>query len=232
MPSGHATRLLHTARGWYARRGKRVVDVAAASVALVALGPVLASVAAAVRWNLGRPVLFRQTRAGLHGEPFTIIKFRTMTDERDATGQLLPDAQRLPSFGKTLRATSLDELPELINVLRGDMSLVGPRPLPQHYLDRYSDRQAQRHDVRPGLTGFAQIRGRNHVDWANRLEFDVQYVEQLSLGLDLWILMRTVALVLGQTGVAPEGQSTMPEFQGEQLPGNPLPPHPRAAQSH
>ena len=166
-----------------------------------------------VRRSVGSPVLFRQLRAGMHGHPFTIVKFRTMTDECDKDGRPLPDDQRLSGVGRILRSTSLDELPELWNVLRGDMSLVGPRPLPVSYLPRYTEREARRHDVRPGITGLAQVSGRNALSWDERLELDVQYVETRTLGLDLRILWRTVAAVITRSGIAEEGQATMTELR-------------------
>lgn len=193
---------------------KRVLDVAVAAVALVLLAPVLAVVAVLVRVRLGSPVLFRQQRAGRNGAPFDLVKFRTMTDERGPDGDLLPDEARLPAFGALLRSTSLDEIPELVHVVRGEMSLVGPRPLPTAYLPRYSDRQARRHEVRPGITGWAQVNGRNTTSWAERLEMDVWYVEHRSLRLDLQILWRTLRVVLSREGIAEDGQATMTEFLG------------------
>ncbi len=195
---------------------KRAVDVVGAGLALVVLSPVLVVVAVMVRLRLGSPVLFRQERAGLGGAPFVLTKFRTMTDERGPDGALLPDSQRLPAFGSFLRSTSLDELPELVHVLRGEMSLVGPRPLPTTYLDRYSPRQARRHEVRPGITGWAQVNGRNTTDWPERLEMDVWYVEHRSLRLDLQILWRTVRVVVARDGVSEDGQATMTEFRGDE----------------
>jgi sugar transferase EpsL len=195
-------------------RLKRAFDVVVAGAALIVLSPVLVIVALLVRLRLGSPVLFRQERAGLHGRPFTLAKFRTMTDERGADGALLPDADRLPPFGAFLRSTSLDELPELVHVLRGEMSLVGPRPLPTAYLERYSERQARRHEVPPGITGWAQVNGRNTAGWPERLEMDVWYVEHRTLLLDLRILWRTLRVVLGREGVAEDGQATMTEFTG------------------
>jgi lipopolysaccharide/colanic/teichoic acid biosynthesis glycosyltransferase len=180
---------------------KRLLDVVLAAGALVAFAPVLAGVALAVRCRLGRGVLFRQVRPGLHGRPFTIIKFRTMTDERDAAGNLLPDERRLTPFGRFLRSTSLDELPELVNVLRGEMSLVGPRPLLLRYLPAYTERERTRMDVRPGLTGWAQVNGRNNLGWDERLALDVWYVERCSLGLDLKIIALTVWKVLRRADV-------------------------------
>jgi sugar transferase EpsL len=193
---------------------KRAFDVVVAGAALVGLSPVLAVVAVLVRLRLGSPVLFRQERAGLGGAPFTLTKFRTMTDERGPDGELLPDADRLPPFGSFLRSTSLDELPELLHVVRGEMSLVGPRPLPTAYLPRYSERQGRRHEVRPGITGWAQVNGRNTAGWPERLEMDVWYVEHRSLLLDLKILWRTLRVVVAREGVAEDGQATMTEFRG------------------
>lgn len=181
---------------------KRAFDLLTAAAGVLILSPVLILIAILVRLRLGRPALFRQQRPGLHGKPFHILKFRTMTDERDASGQLLPDEKRLSSFGMVLRRTSLDELPELINVLRGEMSLVGPRPLLMNYLPYYSDRERIRHQVRPGITGWAQIHGRNYIPWDERLALDVWYVEHRSLWLDLKILFLTVLKVLAREGVA------------------------------
>ncbi len=193
---------------------KRLFDVAGAALGLVALAPVYAAVYAAVRCRVGAPVLFKQTRPGLHGRPFTLYKFRTMTDGCDAAGHPLPDEKRLTRLGRLLRGTSLDELPELWNVLKGDMSLVGPRPLLMEYLDRYTPRQARRHAVRPGLTGWAQIHGRNATTWEERLAQDVWYVDHRSLRLDLAILARTARHVLRREGVSAEGHATMPTFMG------------------
>ena len=193
---------------------KRAFDVLVAGAALVVLSPVLAVVTVLVRLRLGSPVLFRQERAGLGGEPFVLTKFRTMTDDRGPDGELLPDEARLPPFGSVLRSTSLDELPELVHVVRGEMSLVGPRPLPTKYVARYSPRQARRHDVRPGITGWAQVNGRNTAAWAERLEMDVWYVENRSFLLDLKILWRTLEVVTSRKGVAEDGSVTMTEFMG------------------
>lgn len=195
---------------------KRLLDLSIAVPALVLLSPVMLMVAAMVAARLGRPVLFRQERPGLAGKPFTIFKFRTMLDARAADGTLLPDAERLPPFGRWLRSTSLDELPELWNVARGDMSLVGPRPLLTQYLSRYSPTQARRNDVPPGLTGWAQVNGRNAVDWDEKLAMDVWYVDNRTLGLDLKILAMTLLAVLRREGIAAEGSATMPEFTGDQ----------------
>ncbi len=202
-------------RRWYRTFGKRALDVVGAGVALVVLAPVIAAVAGATRVAIGSPVLFRQRRPGLGGRCFEMLKFRTMTDARGPDGALLPDAQRLTRFGKWLRSTSLDELPELWNVLRGDMSLVGPRPLRVQYLELYSPRQARRHEVRPGITGLAQVRGRNAIDWPTRLEHDVCYVDGVSFALDVRIMAETVRVILSREGVSPEGEATMPFFQGE-----------------
>jgi lipopolysaccharide/colanic/teichoic acid biosynthesis glycosyltransferase len=191
---------------------KRALDVFGAAGGLMALAPVLLLVALAVRHSLGSPVLFRQIRAGRHGRPFELFKFRTMTDARDAAGQLLPDAERLTRFGQWLRSTSLDELPQLVNVLRGEMSLVGPRPLLLEYLPHYSAEQARRHDVRPGITGWANVRGRNALSWEHRLALDVWYVDHWSIVLDLRILLTTVVKVLRREGVSPEDRATMPRF--------------------
>ncbi len=186
----------------YRRFGKRFLDVALTTLSLPVVLPLLAGIAVLVRLSLGRPVFFCQRRPGLHGRPFTIYKFRTMTDARDSKGNLLPDAERLTSFGRLLRKTSLDELPELINVLKGDMSLVGPRPLLMEYLPYYTQREMTRHCVRPGITGLAQINGRNYLPWDERLELDSTYIETLSLSLDLRILFQTCFQVLVRSGVA------------------------------
>jgi lipopolysaccharide/colanic/teichoic acid biosynthesis glycosyltransferase len=174
--------------------------------------PLLALVAALVRARLGAPVLFRQLRPGRHAELFELIKFRTMTDSRDAEGRLRPDAERLTPLGKWLRSTSLDELPELWNVLRGDMSLVGPRPLLVQYLERYSPRQARRHEVRPGLTGLAQVMGRNALTWDEKFDWDVRYVETQGFWLDVKILLLTIKTVVLRSGISAHGEATMPEF--------------------
>jgi lipopolysaccharide/colanic/teichoic acid biosynthesis glycosyltransferase len=184
-------------------------------VALLLAAPLLLVVALAVRLNLGSPVLFRQRRPGLHGRPFTMVKFRTMRDAIGRDGRPLPDAARLTPFGTLLRATSLDELPELWNVLRGEMSLVGPRPLLMEYLERYTPEQARRHNVRPGVTGWAQVNGRNALSWEERFRLDVWYVEHRSLRLDLHILTRTLTMVLRRTGVSAHGEATMSLFEGK-----------------
>lgn len=197
---------------------KRLLDILVSLAALILLSPILLLVALLVARNLGSPVLFRQVRPGLLGKPFTILKFRTMKDATDRHGDRLPDSERLTPFGRKLRSTSLDELPELFNVLRGDMSLVGPRPLIMAYVDRYSDRQARRMEVRPGITGWAQVNGRNAVGWDERFEMDVWYVENHNLWLDVRILWLTVLTVFRREGVSAEGHATMPEFMGSREP--------------
>lgn len=192
---------------------KRGMDLLITIAVLPMVIPVAFVVALLVRVRHGSPVLFTHQRTGRGGVPFAIHKFRTMTNERDASGALLPDEQRLTRLGRTLRATSLDELPELWNVLRGDMSLVGPRPLPVAYLARYTPTEARRHDVRPGVTGWAQINGRNAVDWDKRLELDVWYVENRSIALDLRILWRTVSVVARRDGISGTGTETMQELR-------------------
>jgi sugar transferase EpsL len=193
---------------------KRGLDLTLTIAALVLLAPIMIVVAVLVRLRLGAPVLFRQQRPGLAGRPFTMYKFRTMTDASDSAGRLLPDAERLTPFGRFLRSTSLDELPELINVLRGEMSLVGPRPLLTAYLERYSPEQMRRHEVRPGITGWAQINGRNAIAWEEKFALDVWYVDHLSLRLDLWIMVLTVWKTVRRDGISPRGHATMPEFDG------------------
>jgi sugar transferase EpsL len=193
---------------------KRVFDVVVSATALVVLAPVMGLIALLVWRTMGRPVLFRHVRPGLHGKPFVMYKFRTMRDLRDAAGELLPDETRLTPFGRWLRATSLDELPELLNVLRGEMSLVGPRPLLMEYLERYTPEQARRHEVKPGITGWAQIHGRNNLSWDERFKLDVWYVDNWSLWLDVKILWRTLWIVLRREGISAQGHATMPEFIG------------------
>jgi sugar transferase EpsL len=193
---------------------KRAFDFLLALTALIMLAPLLAIIFLLVRVALGRPVLFRQIRPGLHGHSFELIKFRTMTDQLAANGELLTDAQRLTGFGHFLRASSLDELPELWNVLRGDMSLVGPRPLLLEYLPLYDADQARRHDVRPGLTGWAQVNGRNTLSWEEKFAADLWYVDNRSFWLDLKILARTIVAVLGRRGISAAGEATMPPFTG------------------
>jgi lipopolysaccharide/colanic/teichoic acid biosynthesis glycosyltransferase len=194
---------------------KRFIDVILSAFALLLLVPIIVLLFFLIRIKLGSPVFFRQTRPGLHGLPFQIIKFRTMTDARDAAGNLLSDAARLTRFGRFLRTTSLDELPELWNVLRGDMSLVGPRPLLMEYLHLYTLEQARRHEVRPGITGWAQVNGRNYLSWEEKFRLDVWYVDHQSFWLDVKILLLTIRKVLLQDGISAEGEATMVAFKGE-----------------
>jgi len=194
---------------------KRVFDFAAAALALIVLAPVMGVIAGLIRLRLGKPVLFRQQRPGLHGRPFEMIKFRTMREAHDRQGRPLPDAERLTSLGRLLRATSLDELPELWNVLRGEMSLVGPRPLLMEYLPLYTPEQMKRHDVRPGITGWAQIHGRNAISWDEKFRLDVWYVAHQSLALDLRIIVMTIRRVLARDGISADGEATMPRFTGK-----------------
>ncbi len=196
-------------------RIKRVEDLVLGTAVLIVLAPVMAVVAGLIAVTMGRPILFRQVRPGLGGRPFTLTKFRTMSDDRDDRGNLLPDESRITRLGAFLRRSSLDELPELLAVLKGEMSLVGPRPLRVAYLDRYTTFQARRHEIRPGITGLAQANGRNTLDWGNRLAMDVWYVDNWSLGLDLKILAKTVWGVLSMRGVSADGHATMPEFMGD-----------------
>lgn len=200
--------------GLYGRFVKRALDILLSIVGLVVLSPVLLVLAILVRTRLGSPILFRQERPGLNGKPFTLPKFRSMTSDHDETGNLLPDVDRLPPFGRFLRSTSLDELPELWSILRGDMSLVGPRPLLMSYLPLYSEAQARRHLVRPGLTGWAQVNGRNALTWPQKFELDVWYVDHLSFGLDASILAKTIWGVVRREGVSADGEATMPPFEG------------------
>jgi len=193
---------------------KRIFDLVLVLAALPIVAPVLLVVALLVRWKLGSPVFFRQERPGLGGKPFTMLKFRTMTDARDAAGELLPDPERAHPFGQMLRRTSLDELPELLNVLKGEMSLVGPRPLLMCYLPRYTAEQNRRHDMPPGITGLAQVRGRNCLEWEDKFAIDVQYVDQWSLWLDIKVLCLTVRAVLGADGVSAPEHFSAPEFLG------------------
>ena len=198
---------------------KRAFDIAASTSALVLLSPVLAITAYKVKKELGSPVLFRQTRPGLYGKPFEMIKFRSMKDATDKEGNALPDSERLTEFGKKLRASSLDELPELWNVFKGDMSLVGPRPLLMEYLPLYSVEQAKRHNVRPGVTGYAQVNGRNSLSWEDKFKLDTWYVEHQSLWLDMKILLKTVKKVIIKDGISAEGEATMTKFTGTKFTG-------------
>ena len=193
---------------------KRVIEFALAFITLIIFSPILLIVGVGVRIKLGSPIFFRQARVGLNGEVFEMIKFRTMKDAYDAEGNLLPDEERLTAFGSFLRKSSLDELPELWNVLKGDMSLVGPRPLLVEYLPLYSEEQMKRHNVRPGITGYAQVNGRNNISWTKKFELDVYYVENFSLWLDIKILFQTVAKVLGQADINQEGNATVERFNG------------------
>ncbi len=211
-------------RGWWPGWPKRVFDLVVASIALVVLAPLLAAIAVAVRLFLGRPVIFAQRRPGWHGRPFVIYKFRTMSTARGREGGLLPDRERLTPLGRLLRRTSLDELPELINVIRGDMSLVGPRPLLMEYLPRYTAAQARRHEVRPGITGWAQLNGRNRVPWERRFALDVWYVDHQSFRLDLRILLLTAWSTLTQVGVSQPGEGPEEHFWGRERPGSAPPP--------
>ncbi|MCI0709835.1 MAG: sugar transferase [Chloroflexi bacterium] len=195
-------------------RGKRLLDLMLAVPTLIILSPLMGMIWVVVRWKMGTPVVFKQERPGLNGRPFTMYKFRTMTNERDANGNLLPDEQRLILTGKILRVFSLDELPELFNVVKGNMSLVGPRPLLMRYLPRYNEHQQRRHDVLPGITGWAQINGRNTISWEEKFDLDVWYVEHASLWLDIKILLLTVWKVIRREGVSSETHATMEEFFG------------------
>jgi lipopolysaccharide/colanic/teichoic acid biosynthesis glycosyltransferase len=193
---------------------KRLLDVVGALFGLIVLSPVLLWVAVAVRFRMGSPVLFRQVRPGMHGKPFQMVKFRTMRDAHDRSGKLLSDAERLTPLGRFLRSTSLDELPELWNVLKGDMSLVGPRPLLMEYLPLYSPEQARRHDVRPGVTGWAQVNGRNALSWEEKFALDVWYVDHQSVALDMKVIWMTLRKVIKREGISAAGDATMPRFTG------------------
>lgn len=197
---------------------KRLLDIVIASSALVLLSPVYALVAYKVKKNLGSPVLFRQVRPGLHGKPFEMIKFRSMKDALDTAGNPLPDSERLTPFGKMLRATSLDEMPELWNVIKGDMSIVGPRPLLMEYLPLYNSEQAKRHEVRPGITGYAQVNGRNAISWEKKFELDTWYVNNHSLWLDFKIMLKTVKKVIAKDDISADGEATISKFTGTSEP--------------
>ena len=194
--------------------GKRILDVVVASLAIVLLSPVLAIVYILSRVKLGKPVLFKQLRPGMHGELFTMIKFRTMTNGRDAQDELLPDAMRMTKWGSFLRASSLDELPELWNVLKGEMSLVGPRPLLVEYLPLYSKEQVRRHEVRPGITGLAQVNGRNAISWDEKFALDIDYVNSRTFSLDVKIILQTFANLIRKSDISAPGEATMPTFKG------------------
>lgn len=201
-------------KGVYEKYIKRPVDFILSLVALIVLSPILLIVAVLVRIKLGSPVIFKQQRPGLNGEIFNMYKFRTMTDERDENGELLPDEERLKEFGNKLRSTSLDELPELWNIVRGDMSLIGPRPLLVKYLPRYNAHQARRHEVRPGVTGYAQVNGRNSITWEKKFDLDVEYVDNVTFVGDLRIIFKTIKTVLMREGISSDSNVTMEEFAG------------------
>ena len=203
-------------QGFYEKYVKRLQDFLCALAAIVVLSPVMLITAVLVRVKLGSPVIFKQERPGLHGEIFTLYKFRTMTDKRDENGELLPDEVRLTKFGKMLRSTSLDELPELFNILNGDMSVVGPRPLLVEYLTRYNAHQARRHEVRPGFTGLAQVNGRNSITWEEKFNWDVQYVDHITFFEDWKIIFKTVGTVLKREGISSETSVTMEKFMGSE----------------
>ena len=202
-------------KGFYEKYIKRPQDFCCALAAVIVLSPVMAITALLLRVKLGTPVLFTQERPGLNGEIFTLYKFRTMTDKKDCEGKLLPDEDRLTSFGKLLRSTSLDELPELINILKGDMSVVGPRPLLVKYLPLYNKHQARRHEVRPGFTGYAQVHGRNAISWEEKFNLDVEYVDHVTFFGDWKIIFQTVKTVLKREGISSETAATMEEFKGQ-----------------
>lgn len=202
-------------KGFYEACIKRPLDFVCALGGIIVLSPVLLITAGLVKLKLGSPVIFKQERPGLNEKIFTLYKFRTMTDEKDENGNLLPDEIRLTKFGKWLRSTSLDELPELFNILKGDMAVVGPRPLLVKYLDRYDEKQRHRHDVRPGITGYAQVNGRNTVDWEKRFEMDVWYTQHISFQRDVRIISKTVQTVLKREGISSGTSETMEEFIGK-----------------
>lgn len=203
-------------KGFYERYIKRPQDFCCALLALIVLSPVLLIVAILVRTKLGSPILFKQERPGLHGKVFRLYKFRTMTSETDKNGELLPDEVRLTKFGQLLRSTSLDELPELLNILKGDMAVVGPRPLLVKYLPRYNEHQARRHEVRPGFTGYAQVNGRNTISWEEKFDLDVEYVDNITFLGDWKIIFKTVKTVLLREGISSESSVTMEEFMGSE----------------
>jgi undecaprenyl phosphate N,N'-diacetylbacillosamine 1-phosphate transferase len=198
----------------YANFFKRLFDFILALLAVIVLSPILLIVAVLVRTKLGSPVIFKQERPGLHGKVFTLYKFRTMTDVKDENGELLPDEVRLTKFGKLLRSTSLDELPEFFNIVKGDMAIVGPRPLLVRYLPLYNEHQRHRHDVRPGFTGYAQVNGRNSISWEEKFDLDVYYTQNVSLLLDIKIIFKTIKVVLVREGISSETSATMEEFMG------------------
>ena len=206
----------HKPYGPYEKYIKRPLDCLLASGALVVLSPVMGITALLVKSKLGRPVLFTQDRPGKDGKIFKLYKFRSMTDERDENGELLPDEDRLPPFGQKLRSTSLDELPELLNIIKGDMAVVGPRPLLVRYLPRYNAHQARRHEVRPGFTGLAQVHGRNAISWEEKFDWDVKYVDRISFSGDLKIILKTIKTVFAREGINAADDATMPEFMGNE----------------
>ncbi len=208
--------VLHKPHGPYEKYIKRPLDLTLSLLGITVLSPVLAVTAVLVRIKLGSPVIFHQERPGRNGRIFKLCKFRSMTDERDADGNLLPDEDRLPPFGRKLRATSLDELPELINIIKGDMAIVGPRPLLVRYLPRYNERQARRHEVRPGFTGLAQVHGRNSISWEEKFEWDVKYVDEITFLGDFKILLDTVKVVFRRDGISSATSATMEEFMGSE----------------
>ena len=201
-------------RTFYDKYIKRIIDFLLSLIGIIILSPVLLIVAVMVRTKLGSPILFKQERPGLNGKIFKMYKFRTMTNETDENGELLPDEVRLTKFGKFLRASSLDELPEMFNILKGDMSIVGPRPLLVKYLPLYSERQSHRHDVRPGLTGYAQVNGRNAISWEEKFELDIFYVNNSSFMVDLMIFFKTIKKVFDREGISSDTSVTMEEFKG------------------
>ncbi len=206
--------MVQVKQGIYSKYAKRIIDFSCSLIGLIVLSPIFIILAILIRIKLGSPVLFCQERPGKNGKIFKMYKFRSMTDERNKNGELLPDDVRLTSFGKTLRSTSLDELPELINILKGDMSIVGPRPLLVRYLPLYNERQKHRHDVRPGITGYAQVNGRNAISWEEKFEKDIWYVENISFWTDVKIIFGTVRTVLKRDGISSETSATMEEFRG------------------
>ncbi|MEG0873101.1 MAG: sugar transferase [Clostridia bacterium] len=200
----------------YAKYLKRIIDFAIATISFIVLLPLFIVIIVLIKLKVGSPAIFRQKRPGKDGKIFVLYKFRTMTDEKDENGRLLSDELRLTKFGKTLRQLSLDELPQLINIIRGDMSIIGPRPLFVNYLKLYSKEQNRRHDVRPGLTGLAQINGRNQVKWADKFKYDVEYVDNLSVKLDIYIFIKTVYIVIKKSGIAQDGKATVELFKGNE----------------
>jgi sugar transferase EpsL len=200
----------------YPHLGKKLFDLLLGLPALIILSPLYCFIALTVRGRIGRPLLFRQVRPGLHGKLFGLLKFRTMTEDRDHQGNLLPDEKRLTRLGRFLRSTSLDELPELFNVVKGEMSLVGPRPLLMQYLDRYTPEQARRHEVKPGITGWAQVNGRNAITWEDKFKLDLWYVDHVSFWLDLKIIAMTIGKILTREGISQPGHATAEEFMGTQ----------------